>query len=85
MAGIVQQGWNEQTPAARTILGQGGVTRSASSRRRKRSSKRSKSTARRKPAKRRASGSGAKSAARLVKGSAAAKAWMAKIRRKRKK
>lgn len=83
-----QQGWSQQSPAIqsllRSVLG-GTKTASGSSKRRK------KKAAGAKPAKRSANGSkkrkkqasGGK-AARLVKGSAAAKAYMAKIRKKRK-
>lgn len=91
MSQQAQQGWNQGTPAMRAIMSVGlAAGRSLrSSKRRTRSS-----TATPKRRKKRASSSGKrtrKSASsrkgklsRLVKGSAAAKAYMAKIRRKRK-
>lgn len=85
-----QQGWNQQTPAVQSMLGgaMGAMRRTAS--RAKRAVSRVASRVRRKTA--RASGakrsarssSNGKRPARLVKGSAAAKAYMAKIRKLRK-
>lgn len=82
-----QQGWNQQTPAVQSMLG--GAIRSAG-----RAVRRVAGAVKRK-VKRRASARGAKRSARssasgkrparLVKGSAAAKAYMASIRKKRKK
>lgn len=80
-AGFGQQGWSQQTPAVQTMLQQafGTVRRTASRKRRK---KATKSAA---PRRRKASGSRkAKRPARMVKGSAAAKRYMASIRKKRK-
>lgn len=80
---IAQQGWSQQTPAARAIMGAGLGSRSPSSPRRKR---RSRAAAGKKPKKRastsRSSGKSSK-LKRLVKGSAAAKRFMAKIRKMR--
>lgn len=74
-------GLNQQTAATLQIIRQGMGTRSASPRRkrRKRTKTRMKRASRRKTATSRK-----KKPARLVKGSAAAKAYMKKIRRKRK-
>lgn len=76
---VLHPGVEQMTVAGRLVhaAGLGGMRRARSStRRRKRAAK---------PAKRRASrrGSGGKKLKRLVKGSAAAKRYMAKIRRKR--
>jgi len=89
---IPQQGWGQQTPAAQTIIrGAFGAAKAIRSGIRSlRSSKRKKRSkgAAGKKRKTRASGSGKRSrrstSSRLVKGSAAAKAYMAKIRAKRK-
>lgn len=79
---IGQQGWNQQTPAAQTIMRAGlAVGRALRSARR---SRRSKAATSKKRKKRSASSSTRRKATRLVKGSAAAKAYMAKIRAKRK-
>ncbi len=82
-----QQGWSQQTPAVQSMLG--GAMRAVRStarkavRRVKRAVKRRASA---RGAKRSASSSArGKRPARLVKGSAAAKAYMAKIRKMRKK
>lgn len=87
---IGQQGWSQQTPAAMQIIRQGigqarSVVRGARSRKRKATSSTSTGRKRRK----RASSSATRSSRsrklkRLVKGSAAAKAFMAKLRAKRK-
>lgn len=82
MAALIQQGVSQQTPAAQNVW---RTTGGNSGPRRKRRKKRASSKATgRSNGKRRASSSSRKPA-RLVKGSAAAKAYMAKIRRKRKK
>lgn len=84
---IGQQGWGQQSPAVQQIIRSGlGIARATSSRRR---SKRSKAATSRKRKKRVASSStrskkSSRRASRLVKGSAAAKAYMAKIRKLRK-
>ncbi len=84
---IGQQGWSQQTPAAVQIIRSGlGAARTISSRRR---SKRSKAATSRKRKKRAGSSStrskrSSRKVSRLVKGSAAAKAYMAKIRKLRK-
>lgn len=79
---IGQQGWNQQTPAVQTIMRGGlAVGRALRSARR---SRRSKAATSKKRKKRSASSSPRRKASRLVKGSAAAKAYMAKIRKKRK-
>jgi hypothetical protein len=75
-------GIGQQTAAGQIIIGTaaGNGMRGTSTRRRRKASKKSAPRARRaSPAKR------ATKRARLVKGSAAAKAYMAKIRRKRKR
>lgn len=81
---IGQQGWSQQTPAAIQIIRQGlGRLQSRASGRR---SKRSKAATSRKPRKRARTSSKRSSRskpARLVKGSAAAKAYMARIRKLR--
>lgn len=81
---VPQQGWGQQSPAVQQIIRSGiGAVRSIASRVRK---KRSKTAAGRK-SKKRATGSrkrASRSVARLVKGSAAAKRYMAKIRKLRK-
>lgn len=79
-----QQGWSQMTAAQRQIIGSGYGTRSSGSTRRKRASRTASPTRRRK----RASTSARRvkrSASRLVKGSAAAKRYMAKIRKLRRK
>jgi len=80
---IGQQGWSQQTPAARAIIsgGLGSVRRSVSRRRSKSSKARTG-----KRASKRASSSKKRSSTlkRFVKGSAAAKAYMKKLRAKRK-
>lgn len=78
--GFGQQGWNQQTPAVQTMIAQafGTAKRATSTKRRKKATK--KAAPRRKAsAKRKAK------PARLVKGSAAAKRYMASIRKKRRK
>ncbi len=81
----VQQGWSQGTPAMQTIMRAGlGAARAL---RRTRRSKRSKAASPSKRRKKRAGSSSKRASskpARLVKGSAAAKAYMAKIRKKRK-
>jgi hypothetical protein len=76
-------GFAQQTPATQAMFQRAGRTTSTTARRRKRKTaakKRAKTTrARRRTTAR------AKRPARLVKGSRAAKAYMAKIRRKRRK
>jgi hypothetical protein len=72
-------GLNQQTAATLQIIRQGMGVRSTTKRRTKRRTK-----SRAKPAKRRKTRTRSKKPARLVKGSAAAKRYMAKIRRKRK-
>lgn len=83
---IGQQGWNQQSPAAQQIIRSGlGVARSTVSRRRSKSSKARTGKRRSKRAsssKRRSSTS--RKLQRLVKGSAAAKAYMARLRKMRK-
>lgn len=78
----IQQGMNQQTPAVQALLRslQRTATGSRGSTRRKKRSKR-KSTGSTKRARK----SGSRKLKRLVKGSAAAKAHMAKLRAKRKK
>jgi len=78
MMGIT--GIGQMTPAAQSVLqraGRGASTNGGTRRRKAKKSKASKGTRRKK---KRAGASGS----RLKKGSAAAKAWMAKIRKKRK-
>ena len=77
---VVQQGMDQQTPAIKTLL-RGVVGRSIGSPRRRKARTTRKATKRTKTARRRSSGK----AARFVKGSAAAKAFMARLRAKRKK
>lgn len=72
---ILPQGFNQATAAMQHVAGMMGARR-APGRRRKAKSKRASASGRRT---KRASSK----PARLVKGSRAAKAWMAKIRRKR--
>jgi hypothetical protein len=75
MAQSVQQGWNQATAAMQTTMARGvGGTRAAPRRR--------KAKAAAAP-KRRASARKTKRPARLVKGSAAAKRYMASIRKRR--
>lgn len=76
MPSIVHYGWAESTAAMRNILG--GSRMSGTKRKKRRAKKAAKPTTRSR--KRRAK----KGKAHLVKGSKAAKAYMAKIRRKRK-
>lgn len=81
---VPQQGFGQQTPAVQTIIraGMGMLSRARSSTRRKKSSRTSTSKKRKKSA-----GSSRKRSTtlkRLVKGSAAAKRYMAKIRKLRK-
>jgi len=82
---IGQQGWSQMTPAVRTIIAGGlGAARRTVSRRR---SKSSKARTGRKASKRASSSrkrSSTSKLKRLVKGSAAAKAYMAKLRKMRK-
>ena len=76
MAQSVQQGWNQATAAMQTTMARGvGGARAAAPRRRK-----TKAAA---APKRRASARKTKRPARLVKGSAAAKRYMASIRKRR--
>lgn len=78
---VPMQGWGQSTPAMQTIFRAGLGVRGAASRRRSRRS----STPTAKKRKSRAATSGKRSKpSRLVKGSAAAKAYMAKIRKLRK-
>jgi hypothetical protein len=76
----MQQGWGQSTAATQSIMRGGLAVGRALSKRRSRRSKAVVGKRRKK----RASSSGSRKASRLVKGSAAAKAFMAKIRRKRK-
>lgn len=80
IANATAVGWGQQTPAmqttARSAMGRAGST----GRRRKRRTK-----ARRAAPRKRKTSSRRRTKARLVKGSRAAKAYMAKIRRKRKR
>lgn len=76
---VVQQGMDQQTPAIKTLL-RAVVGRSTGSTRRRKARTTRKAT-RKKTARRKSRGK----AARFVKGSAAAKAFMAKLRAKRKK
>lgn len=71
-------GFAQMTPASQRALGSRGATSSNGTRRRKRKATRTGS------AKRKVR-TAARKAGRLVKGSAAAKRYMAKIRRKRRK
>ena len=94
MAGqVAQQGWSQQTAAVRTLISQafGSALRSASKSSKKRRSKsatgggkkrksRASTSTRRKASSSRSS----KKPARMVKGSLAAKRYMASIRKKRK-
>jgi hypothetical protein len=75
MAQSVQQGWNQATAAMQTTMARGVGGRAAAPRRRK-----AKAAA---APKRRASARKTKRPARLVKGSAAAKRYMASIRKRR--
>lgn len=77
---VVQQGMDQQTPAIKTLL-RGVVGRSIGSTRKRKARTTRKATKRTKTARRKSSGK----AARFVKGSAAAKAFMARLRAKRKK
>jgi len=94
-----QQGWNQQTPAVQSMLGGAiklqkirvrppsiaGANRAlgtAKSRKKKRAAEK-RAAARSAKRSASSSGSGKKRTSRLVKGSAAAKAFMAKIRPKR--
>lgn len=85
---IGQQGWSQQTPAAIQIIRSGfGAARSLVRRARSKKRSRASSTSTGRKSRKRASSSrkrGSSSKRRLVKGSAAAKAYMAKIRAKRK-
>lgn len=80
----VQQGWNQQTHVTRHMIGKamGKSSSGGTTRRRKK-----KAAAASAPRKRRAKRvkTSRKSGSRLVKGSAAAKAWGAKMKRARKK
>lgn len=85
---IGQQGWSQQTPAALSIIRSGigaarSIVRKARSKRRSKAS--ATSTGRKRKKRVRTSSARKSTAARLVKGSAAAKAYMAKIRKKRRK
>jgi len=73
-------GWGQQTPAIQATARLAAGVRSATGRRRRRKAKRASPTPRKR--KRRASSS---RKAKLVKGSAAAKRYMAKLRRMRKR
>lgn len=82
-----QQGWGQQTPAIQQIIRSGLGSRIARSVRRASKRRSASSTkARSRKSSKRASGSTKRSGGlkRLVKGSAAAKAHMAKLRRMRK-
>ena len=81
---IPQQGMGQGTAAMQSLYRLGLGVRSATRSLKRRSRKRASSTGKRKS--RKASSASRKSSrpARLVKGSAAAKAYMAKIRKKRK-
>jgi len=82
---VYQQGMNQQTPAIQSLLG--SIRTKSTSRKRSngsRSKKRSMTASSRRATPRRKSSASGK-AARLVKGSAAAKRYMAKIRKMRKK
>lgn len=87
---VPQAGWNQQTAAVRQMLSQFSGTRSSSSKRASRGRSTASRTGGAKKRRKRAASSktrkraSSRTAARLVKGSKAAKAWMAKIRRKRK-
>jgi len=76
MAGIVHYGWAESTAAMRNILG--GNQRIGTTRKKRRAKKASKAPRARKRTKRASKGK----KAHLVKGSAAAKRFMAKLRAK---
>lgn len=79
----IQQGWNQFTAAARSIIGQGlGARGMRSGTTRRKRKARGKTVGTRK--KRRVARKG-KRAARLVAGSAAAKAWGRKMKRLRKR
>jgi hypothetical protein len=79
----IQQGWNQFTAAARQIIGSAVRGRASGTprRRKRRNSRTSVTLATRGTRKRRKSGK----VARLVKGSAAAKAWGRKMKRARKR
>jgi hypothetical protein len=79
-----QQGWNQQTPAVQSMLG-GALRLSASSGPRRKAPKKQAKAARRVRASgaKRSKRSSAKRKGKFVKGSAAAKAYMASIRPKR--
>lgn len=87
---IGQQGWNQQTPAAVQIIRSAyGAARSLMRRKRSKTRSASSKSATGRKRKRRAASSSKRSGtsrkrSKLVKGSAAAKAYMAKIRAKRK-
>lgn len=83
----VQQGWSQMTAAAQQIIRQGlGVMRSTGRRTRSASrSRRSKAAAGRKSKKRATASSRRSKSSRLIKGSAAAKAWGRKMKRLRAK
>lgn len=81
---VGQQGWGQATAAMQSLYRTGlGMVRSRASSRRKRASGTRKNGSRKRASKS-AKRSGGSKLKRLVKGSAAAKAYMAKIRRKRK-
>jgi len=86
MAGVTQQGWSQQTAAVRQMIAQmNGARASTSSGRRSKRRKAKSSTASTssKRSKRSSKRKFAAKAGHLVKGSKQAKAYMAKIRRKR--
>lgn len=73
---ILPQGFNQATAAMQAVaMGNRPTRRAGGSRKRRKASKRASASGRRTRR--------AKKPARLVKGSRAAKAWMARIRRKR--
>jgi len=76
MPQIAMQGWAQATPAMRAVMGSVFRGSRTSSRRR---SKRSKAATSKKPKRRKSSSS--KQGNRFVKGSAAAKRYMAKLRK----
>lgn len=84
-AGYGQQGWSQQTPAVQTLLSQafGTVKRAGTKKRRKKAT--STRSRKRSASSRKRASSSRKKPARLVKGSAAAKRYMASIRKKRRK
>lgn len=78
---VPQQGWSQMTAAQRQLIASVGGSSRSTSPKRKTASRKSARSARAAPSRKRSASS---KVARLVKGSKAAKAYMAKIRRKRK-